>query len=180
VRTLPADSVRTTISYPWPTDAYRSSSSVSAVVPRTLQASWPFRPTDRIRERSARPSASQKGIRKTPDVALLPNLAVHENQGGACGAACPASAPGSAFGRPACRTRATRQDEQIKAGQPDTQNGCGPRSRPPRHPLSSSRPPRLGRATGVAARSATPNLDPATTHKGFSTYEDMDRAEERG
>jgi hypothetical protein len=37
----------------------------------------------RIRERSARPSASQEGIRKTPDVALLPNLAVYENQGGA-------------------------------------------------------------------------------------------------
>jgi hypothetical protein len=43
--------------------------------------------------RSARPSASQKGIGKTPDVALLPNLAMYENQGGACGATGPASAP---------------------------------------------------------------------------------------
>jgi hypothetical protein len=31
-------------------------------------------------ERSARPSASQKGIRKTPGAAPLPNLAVYENQ----------------------------------------------------------------------------------------------------
>jgi hypothetical protein len=38
---------------------------------------------DSTREPSARPSASQKGIRETTDVAPLPNLAVYENQGGA-------------------------------------------------------------------------------------------------
>ena len=36
----------------------------------------------RIREWSARPSASQRSIRKAPDVAPLPNLAVYENHGG--------------------------------------------------------------------------------------------------
>ena len=54
-----------------------------------------YTPLDRIRERSARPSASQKGIRKNPDVALLANLAVYENQGGGASAAAPgAPAPG--------------------------------------------------------------------------------------
>jgi hypothetical protein len=36
----------------------------------------------------------------------------------------------------------------------------------PRLRLSSSRPPCLGRPPGVAARSATPNLDTVATHKG--------------
>ena len=40
----------------------------------------------------------KKGIRKTPDVAPLPNPAVYENQGGAWGAAGPASAPGLCLG----------------------------------------------------------------------------------
>jgi hypothetical protein len=42
----------------------------------------------------------------------------------------------------------------------------------PRLRLSRSRPPRLGRPAGVAARSATPNLDPVTTRKGIRAYEE--------
>ena len=66
---------------------------------------------DRIRERSARPSASQKGIRKTPDVALLPNLAVYENQGAAAAWRCwPGVRPGSALGgRPGARRATSRR-----------------------------------------------------------------------
>lgn len=49
-----------------------------------------------LRGRSARASASQKGIRKTPDAAPLPNLAVYENQGGAARAGAMSARPGLA------------------------------------------------------------------------------------
>jgi hypothetical protein len=49
---------------------------------RTSPSETPIRRLRHYRERSARPSASQNGIRKTSDVAPLPNPAVYENQGG--------------------------------------------------------------------------------------------------
>ncbi len=69
-------------------NAFRHHSQATVTVASRFEA---ITPRSRIRrltqgEQSARPSASQKGIRKTSDVASLPNLAVYENQGGAYGA----------------------------------------------------------------------------------------------
>ena len=49
---------------------------------KALQASWPFSPMNHIRERSARPSASQKGHSEDSRPGPLPDPAVYENPGG--------------------------------------------------------------------------------------------------
>ena len=126
VSLLPADSVRTMISYPWLTGTYRSSSS--AYCRRLIErfgAAWPFIPPE-----TAQGSGLQdrrllkKGIRKAPDVALLPNPAVYENQGGAArGAAGPAPAPPLSLGRPARRAPCPQPRDS-----PPDQHGHSPRT----------------------------------------------------
>ena len=61
----------------------RARRALCSIRAQCRQAKPGMRRSRRCGERSARPSASQKGIRKTPDVAPLPNPAVYENQGGA-------------------------------------------------------------------------------------------------
>ena len=74
-------------------------------------------PMNHIRERSARPSASQKGIRMTqtwPHCRILPCIRIKAAP--LCSAADPASAPGLALGRPARRTLGRiPHRQQIKA-----------------------------------------------------------------
>jgi hypothetical protein len=79
----------------------------------TGASTWPGHYSfGQIRERSARPSASQKGIRKTSDVTSLPNPAMYENQAaplrGAAARRRVRRSPRRAlrFGAPARRTRA--------------------------------------------------------------------------
>jgi hypothetical protein len=94
-------------------------------------------------------------------------------QGGACGAAGPASAPGSAF--PEARPSHAGPHRARHADQ-----GGSPARRPVWHRavflvarLSRSRPPRLGRSLrSRRMRSASPNLDPASTHQESAPIEE--------
>jgi hypothetical protein len=118
VSDLIADSVRTMISCPWRTGTYRSSSSAHCGrLMERFGVAMPFIPWDCIRERSARPSASQKSIRKTSDVAPLPNLALYENQARRLRRRGPRrQRRRSALGRPARRTpgHAARLDRSTR------------------------------------------------------------------
>ena len=76
-------------------------------------------------------------------------------QGGACGAAGPASAPRLSVGTPAGPPSQERRSRGLNRARIAHSR-----------PLSSSRPPRLGRSLrSRRVRSAAPTLDPATTHR---------------
>jgi hypothetical protein len=77
------------------------------------------------------------------------------HQGGACGAAGPASAPRLSVGTPAGPPSQERRSRGLNRARIAHSR-----------PLSSSRPPRLGRSLrSRRVRSAAPTLDPATTHR---------------
>jgi hypothetical protein len=77
-----------TISYPWLVEAYRSSSSAYRGYPLKASSGLAVQPYGPHKGAVCKTvGLLKKGIRKTPDVAPLPNPAVYENQGGAFGAA---------------------------------------------------------------------------------------------
>jgi hypothetical protein len=85
-RTISADFVRDDDQVPWLTDVYRSSSSAYRGCPADASGGLAVQAygSHKLRERSARPSAYKKGIRKTPDVAPLPNLATWDASRQSC------------------------------------------------------------------------------------------------
>jgi hypothetical protein len=97
-------------------------------------------------------------------------IGAYLDQGGACAAAGPASAPDSALGGPPGARRAGAAEHADPSDSRGRQPG-GARIRRPRSRLSSSQPPRLGRPAGVAARSASPNLDPVPTRTDLGACE---------
>jgi len=122
-----ADSVRTMISYPWRTGAYRSSSSAycGGVIERFRVARHSFR-WDCIRERSARPSGfSRRDTRRGPDL-IHCRIRPYMNQGGAAGA----PATGLCVGTPARHGRAAvAEAPQISRSHPSCYRCCaGPSS----------------------------------------------------
>ena len=70
-----ADSARTAISYPWPADAYRSSSSVSAVARQSASGVLAVQSYEPHKGAVCKTVGFSKGHSEDPDVALLLNLA---------------------------------------------------------------------------------------------------------